>query len=235
MTRRTTGTSKKRVSRLVGLTAAIASVVLMTAAPAHAVGANEGFVTGGEGYETSITIDRDFGDVMAEPPIFCLEVTEQENTVQWGNNDNPEFNATDSPDSATYTKQTDLTWITTETMYIAPEGIYGGLLSEEPDGSGCDPETLGDPIAATATVSGDTGAGSITCESDPGAAEYSRTGDQVTVTWEGTCTIVDDNGGDPVETPLLTITYEGTETPCFGPPFNCEHSTLDGTLSYEPV
>jgi hypothetical protein len=210
--------------------------VLLTAAPAYAIAANHGLGTDGVGAEDSITFGRDFGNVMHTPnPILCFEVTENTNTVHFGNNDDPAWNATDSPDTATYTKQTDLTWSITQTMFVNPDGAFSAALNPTPNGTGCDYNTIGDPIAATATVTGDTGPGSITCSSGEGEASYSRTGDQVTVTWQGTCTIVDDAGGDPVTTPLLNITYTGTETPCITPPNSCENSTLDGTLSYEPV
>ena len=224
------GNLRMRRSRAIGITIGIASLMLVMAAPAHAVADNQGSATDGVGAEDSITLGTDYGD---PPSVLCFEVTENTNTVQFHGNDDVAVNATTTSPSATatYTHSADLTWSITEPMYINPDGAYSAPAS--PAGTGCDDGTLGDPIAATASFTGSGANGSVNCSSSAGGATYTRVGTSVTVTWTGTCTVDGDGSQGTVTTPTsVTSTFSGTETPCITPPNNCENSTLAGTFTY---
>ena len=233
MAQRTTGIAKLRSSRLIGLIAAVASLVLMTAAPAHAVGNNQAEAVGGTGFEDDIVFGNDFGTFPGNP---CFEVTSNTNHVDFANND-VTANATTTSPSATATYERDATfeWHINQTMYIAPAGAYSAPANPTPPNSaGCDSGTLGDPIAATATFHGETGSGAVLCASGNGNATYTRVDDAVTVTFASTCTVTDDTGAPTVTTPTsVTSTLHSVETPCITPPNNCDHSTLhDATYNY---
>lgn len=228
MAERTPGTSKVRFSRLIGLTAAVASLVLMTAAPAHAVGANEGVAINGTGYEDDIVLGTDFGN---PPSVLCFEVTANTNHLDFAN-DEVTANATTTSPSATaqYTKNATFEWHINQTMYINPDGAFSGHLTAP---NGCDYSTKGDPIAATATFHGANGSGEVTCLSGDGGATYSRIDTNVQVTFTGTCTVDGDGAQGIVTTPSeVTSTLTATEVPCITPPNSCEHSTLNGSFEY---
>lgn len=224
---RTLGTAKVRVSRAAGLTAVVVSLVLMTAAPAHAVGANTADASSGVGYEDDIVYGSDYGN---PPSAFCYEVTANTGHVDFANNDLT-ANATDGL-SATYTNAATFEWHIDQTMYVDFSNSYSA--PETPMGSGCDLATLGDPIAATATFHGAGGGGEVTCASGEGAATFSRVFNDVTVTFDSICTVDGDGSQSTVTTPTsVTSTLTADFTQCFSPPNACVHSTYhDATYNY---
>lgn len=155
----------------------IALSVALIASPAGATSGNHGLGSG-SGEEVSITYGTDYGN---PPTSFCLEVTASEYVVDLDG----EFYATENSDTAGYAGPATLHWETTETYYIAPEGIYTGLTVNNE----CDPATLGDPVDADVWVTDPGGAsGQITCATVTGG--YSRVSNAVTVEWTGSCEVV---------------------------------------------
>lgn len=192
------------------------SVVFLNASPAAAVG-NTGEALGGSGQEDSITYGQDYG---AQTGTFCMEVTASSYTVNFTGSQNL-FTADDGSDTATYTGPATLTYSTTETYFIGPEGTYTHATMQD----GCDASTLGAPIDATVSVSGSDMSGSIAC--GPDDAEYAREGDVVTLDWEGACTVTDSGGA--VSTPATTDhSYSATLNACLNPPSSCTASTITG-------
>lgn len=217
-----TSALRKRPRRLTAVLSVAASLVLLTASPAAAVG-NTGAGTGGTGQEDSITYGDDYGTT--ENP-FCLEVTASSYSATFANTS--VFNADDGQTDATYTGSATLTFSTTETYFVGPEGTYTAATFQ----NGCDETTLGDPIAASVSVSGGNTTAGIVC--GPDTAQYSRVLDAITLTWVGDCTVYDSATTDVATTPsTLDHRFEATLNPCFNPPDPCTSSTITlGTWDY---
>lgn len=212
-------TSKLRRSgrSIVTVVAVTLSLLFLTAAPAAAVG-NIGEGSAGTGEETSITTGDDYGE---QTETFCLEVTASSYSVTFSNLS--VFSADDGQTDATYSGPATLTFSTTETYFIGPDGTYTDATFQE----GCDDETLGDPIGATVSVSGGNTTAGITC--GPDAGQYFRLLGEITLTWVGDCTVYDSLTTDVATTPsTLDHRFEGTLTPCFNPPDTCTASTISG-------
>lgn len=200
-----------------------ASMVLLSAAPAYAVG-NTGTGSDGDGQEDSITYGQDYG---TSTMPFCMEVTASSYTMTFdGPFDN--YNADNGTTDATYTGPATLTFSTTETYFIGPDGTY----TDADMVNGCDTTTLGDPIDATVSVTGGNTTAGISCGPDP--ASYSRLTMAISVDWEGDCTVYDSGNADVATTPSTTDhEVDATLTPCFNPPNPCTESTIsEGTWAY---
>lgn len=187
--------------------------VALIASPAGATSGNHGSGIG-SGQEDAITTGTDYGN---PPTSFCLEVTASSYSVDLDGT----YYATDGGGTAGYDGPARLHWETTEPYYIAPEGIYTGLTANNE----CDPNTLGDPVAADVWVTDPGGsAGQITCATVTGG--YSRVTSAVTVEWTGSCQVVGDINPGTNSTPATTEhIFEGTATT--GDP-----TTITGTWTY---
>lgn len=188
-------------------------LLLATAGPASAATGNHGDATSGTGQEDSITYGADYGTT-ANP--FCLEVTASSYSVDFSST---ELSADDGPDDAQYTGAATLTFSTTETYYVGPDGTY----TDADFQNGCDATTLGDPIAATVSVTGGNSTNGVDC--GPDDAEYARLTNQITLDWEGVCTVTQSSLS--VDTPSTTDhSLDATLNACFNPPNPCTASTI---------
>lgn len=167
------------------------AIVLLMALPVALVAGPAGAATGthgeasGEGEEVEITLGQDYGT--ATQP-FCFEVLSSTYRVDvtgefYGDGDG-------DGQSAAYVGPAELNWETTETYYIAPEGIYTDLHENPVTGeTECDPDSLGDQVEAHVWVDPVSPPdGHIQgCESTEKA--YSRLDSEIEVAWEGNCAI----------------------------------------------
>lgn len=155
----------------------------LVAGPAGAATGTHGEAAG-EGQEVSITTGQDYGG----PNHLCLEVTDSQYRVDVTG----EFYAEDGGDQHAYIGPAELNWETTETYYIAPEGIYTELTgdaSDPPEERQCDPASLGDQVEAHIWVDPvNPPDGRVKdCESTEDA--YSRLTSEIAVAWTGDCEV----------------------------------------------
>lgn len=196
--RGTIGEPQRRRAAQVG--AAALSLVALLAAPAGAQQGGTGSGAG-TGTETAFTTGTDFG-----PGPTCLEVTDSSYEIDVVGS----FTAVDGTTAVSYTGPATITYSTTETYYVGPQGSYDGLTSAPLN---CDPQRFGPAGTVSTEVSvSSPGSDGIDCPLST-TGEYFRVNTTISLTWTGSCTVK--MGTMTPSTPVGTQhTFVGNFLPC---------------------
>jgi hypothetical protein len=202
---------------LIGALAA-ASLLLGTVSPASAeVTAGAGAGTGGD-YPESVTPQPcGLNPTAAEVDGYRLEI-DHIGTYSGVDND------TNTP--VVYVGDTHVTVEAVDPFWFSPLGTHNPSV---------DPTCLVPlPIPIEATVTGNTGTGSVVCEDSPGL--YTRVQSAVVIEFTGECT-VDGNtlGFEGKAESDATHVLEGTLTPCTFPPFDEDNPNPACTADPSPL